>query len=55
MEELKGFKLNKGVQLSEEEIQALSKMEGEPLEEYWDPVTNADVDIGDLSFGSREL
>ena len=42
-------------QLSEEEIQALSKMEGEPLEEYWDPVTNADVDIGDLSFGSREL
>lgn len=43
-------------QLTKEEVQDLSKMEGEPLEEYWDPVTKAEVDIGDLSFGeSRAL
>jgi methylglyoxal/glyoxal reductase len=37
--------------LTQDEVQSVSDMKGAPLGEYWDPVNNADVDIGDLSFG----
>ena len=31
------------------EVEEVSQMKGEPLNEYWDPVSNAEVDIGDLN------
>lgn len=34
--------------LSNEEVRQISQMPGEPLDEYWDPVNNAEVDLGDL-------
>jgi methylglyoxal/glyoxal reductase len=37
--------------LTHDEVQSISAMKGPPLGEYWDPVNNADVDVGDLSFG----
>ena len=37
--------------LTPEEVQSVAATEGPPLGQYWDPVNNADVDVGDLSFG----
>jgi methylglyoxal/glyoxal reductase len=40
--------------LTLDEVQSISAMEGAPLGEYWDPVNNADIDVGDLSFGAAK-
>ena len=37
-----------GFSLLPEEVDKVSNMKGKPLDEYWDPVTDAEVDIGDL-------
>ena len=37
-----------GFSLMPEEIHEMSNMKGTPLDEYWDPVNDAEVDVGDL-------
>jgi len=38
-------------QLDPKEVNVISEMQGEPLNEYWEPQYDAEVDVGDTSHG----